>query len=56
MSTALVEMRNINLAFGGIKAVDNVSVDLFPGEVVGILGHNGAGKSFNENFVWRLCL
>lgn len=45
MSTALVEMRNINLAFGGIKAVDNVSVDLFPGEVVGILGHNGAGKS-----------
>ncbi len=43
--TPLVEMRNISLAFGGVKAVDNVSVDLHAGEVVGLLGHNGAGKS-----------
>ncbi|QFU17912.1 ATP-binding cassette domain-containing protein [Microvirga thermotolerans] len=41
----LVEMRDISIAFGGIKAVDGVSVDLRPGEVVGLLGHNGAGKS-----------
>ena len=41
----LVEMKNISIAFGGIKAVDDVSVDLRPGEVVGLLGHNGAGKS-----------
>ena len=41
----LVEMRDISIAFGGIKAVDRVSVDLYPGEVVGLLGHNGAGKS-----------
>ena len=41
----LVELRNISISFGGIRAVDNVSVDLFPGEVVGLLGHNGAGKS-----------
>lgn len=43
--TPLVELRDISIAFGGIKAVDHVSVDLFPGEVVGLLGHNGAGKS-----------
>ncbi len=43
--SALVEMRNISLAFGGVKAVDDVSVDLNAGEVVGLLGHNGAGKS-----------
>ena len=43
--TPLVEMRNMSLSFGGVKAVDDVSVDLFPGEVVGLLGHNGAGKS-----------
>ena len=43
--TALVELRDISLAFGGIKAVDEASVSLFPGEVVAILGHNGAGKS-----------
>ncbi len=41
----LVEMRDMSLAFGGIKAVDHVSIDLHPGEVVGVLGHNGAGKS-----------
>jgi D-xylose transport system ATP-binding protein len=41
----LVEMKNISVSFGGIKAVDNVTVDLYPGEVVGLLGHNGAGKS-----------
>ena len=43
--TPLVEMRDISIAFGGIKAVDHVTVDLHPGEVVGLLGHNGAGKS-----------
>lgn len=43
--TPLVEMKNIHISFGGIRAVDDVSVDLYPGEVVGLLGHNGAGKS-----------
>jgi energy-coupling factor transporter ATP-binding protein EcfA2 len=38
-------MRNISISFGGIHAVDNASVDLYPGEVVALLGHNGAGKS-----------
>src|SRR6187549_35397 len=41
----LVEMRDMSIAFGGVKAVDHASLDLFPGEVVGLLGHNGAGKS-----------
>ena len=41
----LVEMRDVSIAFGGIKAVDGVSIALYPGEVVGLLGHNGAGKS-----------
>lgn len=41
----LVEMRDISIAFGGIKAVDHAYADLYPGEVVGLLGHNGAGKS-----------
>ena len=41
----LVDMCNISISFGGIRAVDDASVDLFPGEVVALLGHNGAGKS-----------
>ena len=43
--TPLVEMNDISISFGGIRAVDRASIDLFPGEVVGLLGHNGAGKS-----------
>ena len=41
----LVQMKDISIAFGGIKAVDHADLELFPGEVVGLLGHNGAGKS-----------
>lgn len=41
----LVQMIDIEKHFGGIRAVNNVSLDLYPGEVVGVLGHNGAGKS-----------
>jgi D-xylose transport system ATP-binding protein len=43
--TPLVEMDDISISFGGIRAVDRASINLFPGEVVGLLGHNGAGKS-----------
>jgi D-xylose transport system ATP-binding protein len=43
--TPLVEMKDISLAFGGLKAVDGAYLDVYPGEVVGLLGHNGAGKS-----------
>ena len=43
--TPLVELKNMAISFGGIHAVDDVSIDLYPGEVVGLLGHNGAGKT-----------
>lgn len=43
--TRLVEMRDINVAFGGVHAVRDVTIDLYAGEVVGLVGGNGAGKS-----------
>lgn len=44
-SAPLVEMRGIYKKFGGVHAVENMSLTLYPGEVLGLLGHNGAGKS-----------
>ena len=41
----LAELREICVAFGGVHAVQNVTVDLRPGEVVGLVGGNGAGKT-----------
>src|SRR5881628_996092 len=41
----LVELRNIHVAFGGVRAVAGVTIDLYAGEVVGLLGGNGAGKT-----------
>jgi simple sugar transport system ATP-binding protein len=41
----ILEVKNITKRFGGLTAVDNVSMQIMPGEVVGLLGDNGAGKS-----------
>jgi D-xylose transport system ATP-binding protein len=44
-SPPLVELRDIRVAYGGVHAVDGVTIDLYPGEVVGLVGGNGAGKT-----------
>jgi ABC-type sugar transport system ATPase subunit len=41
----ILSVRNMTKRFGGLTAVNNVSWDISPGEVVGLLGDNGAGKS-----------
>jgi len=41
----LMAMSNVSKAFGQVQALVDVSLNLYPGEVVGLLGDNGAGKS-----------
>ena len=43
--TKILELQHISKSFPGVKALDDVSVDLYAGEVHVIVGENGAGKS-----------
>jgi simple sugar transport system ATP-binding protein len=41
----ILQIKELYKRFGGLVAVDHVSLDIYPGEVIGLLGDNGAGKS-----------
>src|SRR5436853_2479447 len=41
----ILQVKDLYKHFGGLVAVDHVSLEVYPGEVVGLLGDNGAGKS-----------
>ena len=42
---ARLEVRNLEVVFGGVRAVDGVSMDVAPGTIVGLIGANGSGKT-----------
>ena len=44
-ATPLLSARALVKTFGAVRAVDGVSLDIYPHEVIGIIGDNGAGKS-----------
>ncbi|MCC5864588.1 MAG: ABC transporter ATP-binding protein [Wenzhouxiangella sp.] len=49
----LLEVDQVSLSFGGIRAIDGVSFEVEPGEVFTIVGPNGAGKSSLFNLISR---
>lgn len=48
---AIIKVRNIRKAFGGVIAVHDLSFDLLEGEVLGVIGPNGAGKTTIVNTI-----
>ena len=47
----MLQARGLTKRYGGLLALDRVSFDLHPGEIVGYLGPNGSGKSTTVNLV-----
>jgi D-xylose transport system ATP-binding protein len=45
MSPYILEMQNVTKEFPGVKALDNVNLQVMPGHIHGLVGENGAGKS-----------
>ena len=41
----MIKIDGVTRKYGDFKAVDDVSITIEPGEIVGLLGHNGAGKT-----------
>jgi len=51
MTDPILRMEKISKSFGGVQALKDVSLDVFPGDVLGIIGPNGSGKTTIVNSI-----
>ena len=54
MTAALLELDSVSINFGGVRALDNFSLRVAPGEIRGLIGPNGSGKSTAFNVITGL--
>jgi branched-chain amino acid transport system ATP-binding protein len=53
-ATPLLELKNLSLNYGGIQALENINLRVQPGEVVTLIGANGAGKTSTLRAISRI--
>src|SRR3954471_13459457 len=51
MSERLLDLRDVSMAFGGLRVVDELDLHVDKGEIVSVIGPNGAGKTTLFNLV-----
>jgi len=47
----IMELRNVNKSFGGVHAINDLSFSVYEGEILGLIGPNGCGKSTTVNLI-----
>lgn len=50
----IIEVKNLTKEYKNLKAIDNLSFDVYEGEILGLLGPNGSGKSTTINSILQL--
>ena len=50
----MLELRGLSKNFGGVRAVDNLTITIAKGEIFGLIGPNGSGKSTTVNLICGL--
>ncbi len=51
MSNPVISLKNVTMKFGGVTALNDVTFDVKPGEILGLIGPNGAGKTTVFNVI-----